>query len=284
MFGYIKPDMGELKVKEYDLYKSAYCGLCHALHHKAGCLATLALNYDLVFLLLVSFAINDETIEIKNKRCPIHPFKAVPTIEINESSIKVAQVNTLLTYYKIVDDIKDENVLKKILMRMVQPFVYFSKSRAKIEAGLETNIKESLEELRRKELNRCKSPDEMAELFGKVLSQAFEYVACDDKKQVALSIGNIIGKWIYYVDAIDDYEKDKKHNHYNPFLVGELLPKDNLRDVLLLTLKDIDGSFLFIDFKNAEIENIIKNIVYLGMPQVGNKVIYKLQNEEKVND
>ena len=31
MYGYIRPDIGELRINEYRRFRSAYCGLCEAL-------------------------------------------------------------------------------------------------------------------------------------------------------------------------------------------------------------------------------------------------------------
>ena len=47
MYGYVRPDKGELKVSEYELYRAAYCGLCHALKKRCGFGARMALSYDL---------------------------------------------------------------------------------------------------------------------------------------------------------------------------------------------------------------------------------------------
>ena len=35
MFGYVKPAYPELLVKEYELYRAVYCGICEATVHPA---------------------------------------------------------------------------------------------------------------------------------------------------------------------------------------------------------------------------------------------------------
>ncbi|MFR4142908.1 MAG: DUF5685 family protein [[Clostridium] leptum] len=57
MFGYIRPNKPELLVKEYDLYKSAYCGLCKRMGKDYGRLSRLALSYDGTFLAMLSMAL-----------------------------------------------------------------------------------------------------------------------------------------------------------------------------------------------------------------------------------
>ena len=36
MFGYVRPYKPELKVREYEMFRAAYCGLCWALKEKYG--------------------------------------------------------------------------------------------------------------------------------------------------------------------------------------------------------------------------------------------------------
>ena len=53
MFGYIKPDIPELKMKENELYKAVYCGLCKTMGKCTGCASQLTLNYDFAFLAML---------------------------------------------------------------------------------------------------------------------------------------------------------------------------------------------------------------------------------------
>ena len=51
MFGYVKPDKSELRIKEYETYKAVYCALCKELGKRYGLMSRLTLNYDYTFLL-----------------------------------------------------------------------------------------------------------------------------------------------------------------------------------------------------------------------------------------
>ena len=48
MFGYIVINQSEMKFKEYDVYRSYYCGLCQSLKERYGVLwaAFSELRYD----------------------------------------------------------------------------------------------------------------------------------------------------------------------------------------------------------------------------------------------
>ena len=53
MFGYIIVNKQELKFKEFDVYRSYYCGLCQVLKEKYGMPGQMTLTYDLTFLILL---------------------------------------------------------------------------------------------------------------------------------------------------------------------------------------------------------------------------------------
>ena len=50
MFGYIRPQKGQLRVWEYELFRAAYCGLCHTLGKRYGPVWRFLLNYDFCYL------------------------------------------------------------------------------------------------------------------------------------------------------------------------------------------------------------------------------------------
>ena len=57
MFGYIKADKPEMKIKEFEIYKAVYCSLCKELGKSYGLLARLTLSYDFTFLALLNMAL-----------------------------------------------------------------------------------------------------------------------------------------------------------------------------------------------------------------------------------
>ena len=52
MFGYVKPWLPELRVREEATYRALYCGLCRTMKRTVGRLSTLSLSYDFVFFLI----------------------------------------------------------------------------------------------------------------------------------------------------------------------------------------------------------------------------------------
>ena len=50
MFGYVTVNQNELKLREFDHYRSYYCGVCCDLRDAYGKRGQLTLSYDTTFL------------------------------------------------------------------------------------------------------------------------------------------------------------------------------------------------------------------------------------------
>ena len=53
MFGYIVMNKPEIKFKDFDLYRSFYCGLCRELKSKYGISGQISLTYDMTFAIIL---------------------------------------------------------------------------------------------------------------------------------------------------------------------------------------------------------------------------------------
>ena len=67
MFGYITVNQQELKIREYDMYRSYYCGLCHMLKKRYGRIGQLLLNYDMTFTAMLLSSLYEPETEEKLK-------------------------------------------------------------------------------------------------------------------------------------------------------------------------------------------------------------------------
>lgn len=274
MFGYIKPYQPELKVKEYDFYRSVYCGLCHALGRRIALCAELTLSYDIVFLALVSISLNGDILEIKPRRCTIHPFKKRPVLEFNPSLILTAETGALLSYYRVIDDLHDSRGLRRLPPLLLLPAAKHMKRKIAPPDIFDNEIKAGLERLNRLEAERTASADAPAEAFGDVLAAVFAHVCGEgSKRRIGEVIGRHTGRWIYLVDALDDLEKDKKRGLYNPFIYSGGISSEAAESALIGELMQIEKAVDLIDFNDSGIENIIKNIIYLGMPRRAVEII-----------
>ena len=272
MFGYVKPDIKELLVKEHEFYKSTYCGICRSMKKHTGNLSPVTITYDSVFLALVRMAyIPDSELGSSMRRCIAHPAKKKCMLTDNSAIEYTARAFAILSYYKMKDDLADEGVAKRMLVNLTRPVLASAKKRADLEPLAEI-VKDRLEKITKIEKERRPSIDEPAELFGELLGEIFAYGLDGADRVVTYECGYHLGKFILLVDAIDDYEDDLRTGKYNPYVIsygGAKLTRENKQNVktaLLIECKKLENAVNLIPFGNKiTIENIVRNIIYLGL-------------------
>ena len=114
MFGYIVVHRPELKVREYEAYEAAYCGLCRSLKRRHGRLGQMTLSFDMTFLALLLTGLYEPETRTENGRCPAHPVHRHPYRE-NIFYDYAADMNVVLTYYKCLDDWQDEHAYFRLI-------------------------------------------------------------------------------------------------------------------------------------------------------------------------
>ena len=272
MFGYVKPVVGEMLVREHEFYKATYCGICRSMKKHTGVLSNVTLSYDSVFLALIRMLyIPDADFKAEQRRCIAHPTKKRPMLKDNPAIEYTAKAFAILTYYKMRDDISDEVSLKKLGAAMLTPITSSAKRRACL-SSLETTVREGLEAIGRLERANCSSVDEPASIFGDLLGEIFAFGLDEGDALVPREVGRHLGRFIYAADAAEDYAEDAEKGKYNPFVLlyeGKPLTKENKESIkcgLLLECKKIEAAVNLLPFgTRATIENIINNIIYLGL-------------------
>ena len=267
LFGYIRPFHPELKVKEYELYKSIYCGLCKCMGRRISCFSRLTLSYDIVFLVLLRAALNGDEISVSHGRCFVHPLKKRPYTEQNDSLIYCSNVSAILNYHKLRDDITDTRGIRRLGTRILLPAVKLMKNKADDLSELDAAVGDCLDELAACEAEKTASVDKPADIFGKLLAAVCEYGLDGYNKRIAHEIGIHVGRWIYIMDAADDYEDDKKSGSYNPLICinAQSDLEEKIKTSLIMELTQTEKALNLIEFNDPSIENIMKNIIYLGM-------------------
>ena len=282
MFGYVKPEPSELKVKEYNTYKAFYCGLCRCSGKCVSCASRFFLSYDFVFLALLRCALTNEKISFDTKRCMAHPFKKKPFVKENEQLIYSAKASALLTYHKVRDDIADEKGIKKVGKSIFLPYV--KRACKKTELGeLDAATAEYLSELSSVEQKLSPYADEGAEIFGKLLGEYGGYALCESNARIGREICFRVGKWIYFTDALDDFDRDKKSGGYNP-LVLSYKNREEAAQILHASLsKELSyaGAALGLIDCDKGIYNILDNIISKGMPTVTEKIGKKAEKNNE---
>ena len=279
MFGYVKPLVPELKVKENELYKGTYCGLCRTMGKSTGCLSKLTLNYDFAYLALVRFVLEKRKAVAKMRRCAVHPFKKRVMLEPDDTLRYCARASVILTRLKLSDNVKDSRGMAKLKARIVNMMRIFLKKTPEELTALEDTVCELIEKLSALEKEKCDSIDTVADIFGEILSNIASFELDGSQKIIANELGRHLGRWIYVIDACDDYERDLKDKSYNPltYSYGKELTEENryaLRCAALLELEAMSKAVELMDFsEHRDVEGILKNIMYLGMVAETDRVL-----------
>ena len=275
MFGYVKVHKPELKVREYEVYRSAYCGLCRSMGKCTGNCSRMTLSYDFAFLALIRVTLTRDALEFAAGRCIAHPFTKRGYMKRNPSLDYCSGAAAILNYHKVKDDLSDEKGLKKLQAAVLLPFVAHARKRAIKKLGLaqlDETVAKGLKALAEIEAARTPSVDTPAGAFGDILGNIVSYGLDGDERRVAYALGNSVGKWIYAADALEDWKEDGEKGRYNPFILlyEKKSPSkediESISDSLKNQLFSAEGAADLIDFSNDDIKNIIWNILYLGLP------------------
>ena len=261
MFGYVLINKPELKIKEFDLYKSYYCGLCRSLKRKYGFWGRMTLNYDMNFLVMLLSDLYDKENCDSCHRCIVHPIEK-HCEKNNEFSDYCADMCIYLTYYKFVDDCQDNPGFKSRLGKALMK----GKARKveKIYPEKTEIIKKKLNMLSIMENAENVPIDKVARTFGEIMGEVFVYKE-DIFKDDLYRLGLYLGKFIYLLDAYEDLERDIKAKEYNPF--AEFYGKPELNQVVenLLLLMIGEATEAFEKLPLIENAEILRNILYSGV-------------------
>ena len=214
MFGYVKTDLPNLYVKDTVLYKATYCGLCKGIGKCCGQKGRLVLSYDLTFLSVFLHNVMGIDVNIKREHCVLHRVKKRPVAEYDALTGRIACLNVILSYYKLTDDVIDNN-----RGRGKRAFFISSYKKAKkLEPKLDEIVKKSYDKLLELEKQQSSSIDFISDPFGNMLLEVVKELTGDKYSEELGRLAYNLGKWIYLIDAIDDFDKDKKKNRYNVFI------------------------------------------------------------------
>lgn len=299
MFGYVTVNRPELKVKELELYRSYYCGLCAELHKRYGRKGQLLLSYDCTFLLLLLTGTYEPQESEVMRRCIVHP-AIVHRETSNRFTEYAADMNVLLAWLKAADDWRDEKKqsAKMLAMLLRRDYLKIREKYPRQEKAVRENIQAlHAEEKRHEALARkqaasmrqtaggsmpCEKTsgkpdsakvadilariDETAGYTGRFLGELC--VVSDDLWAEDLrGTGFYLGKFIYLIDAYDDMEEDRKTGNYNILLeLQQAIPEsfeDYVKEILLDTAACCCRMFERLPIvKDVE---LIRNILYSGI-------------------
>lgn len=272
MFGYVKIFKPELKIYEYEVYRSVYCAVCKRLGKKYGHAVRFSLSYDFAFLAVLGLAAENKCLNIKKSHCVYNPLKKCSYTECDSGVFDfTCAASVIMLYYKLTDDVRDSGFFKSMPRRIYRSLIGRKYRRAANEyPDIEAAVAE-MNALQIKSEAENSTMDVSAEPSAAALGKVCSLLAKDDtQSRILYRIGYCVGKWVYLADALDDLEDDLKHGNFNPLADADT---ENAVGNLNVCSTEAGASFELLG-KNAYAP-ILKNIFYLGMPAEIKRILNK---------
>ena len=272
MFGYIVPRKDKLSESASEQYKAAYCGLCRSLKKRYGFHARFLVNYDMVFLY---FLLQKQRLSSKRCFCPARIVCRKNCLPNDEVMGYAADMSVLLSYWKLTDAVQDGSGFKRFgykTIRLLYRRAY--KKAARLHTDADVIFSEQLSKLQALEKQKCASIDRAADAFARMLHGCAAYITEEKQRRTAEILLYHVGRFLYLVDALEDLPKDRMRESYNPLryryeLQESGLAEDDLRGFMQSVDASIDMAASALELlQPSENDELLKNIIYYGMPAV----------------
>ncbi len=262
MFGYIVANRETLPEERQARLRAVYCGLCRTLRSRHGLLGSATLSYDLTFLALLLNALYEPGERAGRERCVAHPAKAHDYV-VSGTMEYVADINVALAFHKCQDDwIDDRNVVSATESAMLR------RAYRRVEQTYPEHcqaIEGWLREIHALERGEIMQIDQPVNATGKLLGQLFIYPGRDDWSGELRSVGDGLGRFVYFMDAYEDLPADLRRGRYNP--LKPLKAREDYEQLchsaLMMMIADATEAFerlpIVLD------ADILRNVLYSGI-------------------
>lgn len=278
MFGYIRPSSERLNAEESERFRSAYCGLCHTLGRRYGFSARFLLNFDFTFLAILLS--RSEAAACESCRCIVHPCKGRCVMKPERALELAADRSMILFWWQLQDHIADHGFWSSLKYRLAARLYRRAYQKAKeLAPAFDQTVQKNLQELREKENACCASLDEAAEPFAALMADIADCVEDPMQRRILRQIFYHLGRWIYLVDAADDFTQDAQEKNYNPLRYRYNLSADKLggeeKELLAQTLdqsiKQMASAYALWDY--GVWTPILNSIFYESFYAIGKAVL-----------
>ena len=277
MFGYVRTDTPYLYIKDDKLYKAMYCGVCKGIADVCGHGARMGLSFDVTFLSVLLHNVAGVDIKIEKSHCLTHCIRSREMANVDEMTRQIGALNAILVYYKYTDDIMDGDKGRGKRLWFKKGFKRAKKKYPEIEKIVKTNLAAQ----ERVEKANVDSLDRAADATANMIAEISDHILGEKATEFTHNLCYALGKWIYLIDALDDYDKDAKKGAYNPFRLAynaenrqSLLSGkygDEVRFVFNAIFFDIRENLSHIPFKfNRDLSD---NILLRGLPTMTKRIM-----------
>jgi hypothetical protein len=153
-------------------------------------------------------------VKIEKQRCVIHQIIKRPIAIVDALTERIGALNVILAYHKLNDDVVDNGK-----GRIPRAFFKSSYKKAKQkEPEFDKIVAKRYSELLKYEKTNGDSIDVASDPFGNMIKEIVEIISGSIYTEELGLLAYNLGKWIYLIDALDDFDKDIKKNNYNVFV------------------------------------------------------------------
>lgn len=258
MFGIMTVNAADLSDEEKDRYRELYCGLCRTLKLRGGERSRACLTYDLTFLVMLYHSLYEPEEDHGETRCPQHPIEA-HRYSSSAYTDYAADLSIALAYHKLEDDWHDDHaaVARAGTTLLAKPYREARKSIPQQCAIIE----QACAEMRALEQAPDTPPDAVGNRFGRLLGELF--ARNSDPWETALRrMGYAIGRFVYLMDAVIDYDDDCESGSYNP-LVANGIDIESARDPLFAFIGEAVREFERLPLEQDI--HILRSVLYAGV-------------------
>lgn len=215
MFGYVLPSERRLSEADRTRFRAVYCGLCHTLGKRYGTIARFLLNYD--FTILAILLSDGKEFDCKTRRCIVHPCRGCTVCPPTTALEAAADRSVILSWWQIHDHIVDCGFWNGLKYRVLSLFLRraYRKAAAQLPA-FDTAVRGHLAAMDELERAHCASIDAAADPFAALMADAAADIPDERRRRILEQLLYQLGRWIYLVDAADDFKEDARHGSYNP--------------------------------------------------------------------
>lgn len=213
----------------------------------------------MVFLILVLESMYEPPVAACAARCPAHPFQK-QAMQTSAVTAYAADLQVLLWYEKKRDDWHDEHRPGALFQLLLLRHAYRRAQRRQPEKCAQ--IRAHLDALYALERAGIADPDRACAHFGALMGELFDYGA-GYFHDLLRSFGDALGRVIYSMDAVLDYDTDLRRGRYNPFAGLSAPSQAHFAEILEMLAAQCAA-----EFEKLPLEQdlaLMRNILYSGI-------------------
>ena len=213
MFGTLKPHRCALPADDRQTYTRLYCGTCKGLGTHYGQASRGLLSYDAVLLAALAEGLEPEPSAHGTARCPINPLSFRPILAPDSRAMRYASAAQLV----LVDQWVEDKASDGQALGWLRPLVRGTAARAAQDLRALGLAPERLAGLNADQVLAEQSGDLDAVVAPTAEVVAHLFAGLGDGEALG-NLGRRVGEVVYWIDALEDLERDQDRGDFNPCL------------------------------------------------------------------